>query len=462
MSYPKPLHWWVDNVLPLVYDGSLSYYEVMSKVVEYINGLTGDMTEVKTQIENINAIIETLEPERIEGLLTEVDRLAAAVSGFEGRVGNLETDNTANKNDIANLKQDVNQLDESVGTLETNVGNFGGRLGSLEQQVSGYTERISNAENLAQSANNNTSALGERVNAAEMQINNVGDKANNIVNAIAATEDWYTATRNYRVNDLVFVGSTLYEVITPIENGTSLTIGTNIKAVTLSENNKKIKDALDAIETNLETLNTDVGNLKTETEQNTTDIGTLKTDVNSIKSELNELSILEPLSLLNMADYGEDEERTLTYRIVTKTGNSFRTRMSTPSTTYMHIRLFGGLASASSEAGIDNTITFENSIAIPAVTGCDVYAVCKYNHISGDGNPNVINFKEVDAENNVTKHAGPSITRPGVFMAKLDPAKHFNATIYSRNAVMRDEMEISLIALPTIDTAALALALENG
>lgn len=460
MSYPKPLHWWVENVLPLVYDGSLSYYEVVSKVVEYINGLTGDMTEVKTQIENINAIIEELEPQRIETLLTEVDRLANAVSGMEGRVGSLEGDNSTNKSDIADLKNSVNQLESDVSTLGTNVGNFGDRLGNVEEQVSDYTERITNAENLAQSANNNTSALGERVNAAEAQINNVSDKVNNIVNAIAATEDWYTATRNYQINDLIFVGSTLYEVITPIETGTSLTIGTNIKAITLSENNKKIKDALDGIETNLETLNSDVENLKTETEQNTTDISTLKTDVNSVKSELNELSILEPLSLLSMVDYGEDEEKVLAYRRVKKVGNRFYTSMSSPSSSYRYIRLFGSMNSF--DGWSNNDFSFDNSIAIPSVTGCDVYAVCRYNHISGGGNTTRIDFIEVDAENNVTLHNGPYITGPGIFMLKLDPAKHFNADLYSRNAAKVDELEISLIAFPTINSATLALALENG
>ena len=59
---------WCQKVLPLVYDDSLSYYEVLCKVVKYINelidsdkaivgditGLRNDLTTVQTWIDNYN------------------------------------------------------------------------------------------------------------------------------------------------------------------------------------------------------------------------------------------------------------------------------------------------------------------------------------------------------------------------------------------------------------------------
>lgn len=59
---------WCYKVLPLVYDDSLSYYEVLCKVVDYINklidqdkifgaeieGLKRDLATVKTWIDNFN------------------------------------------------------------------------------------------------------------------------------------------------------------------------------------------------------------------------------------------------------------------------------------------------------------------------------------------------------------------------------------------------------------------------
>lgn len=44
---------WCQKVLPLVYDDSLSYYEILCKVVDYINKLIDDD---KTIIDNVNEL----------------------------------------------------------------------------------------------------------------------------------------------------------------------------------------------------------------------------------------------------------------------------------------------------------------------------------------------------------------------------------------------------------------------
>ena len=54
----KNLKFWCYKVLPLVYDNSLSYYEVLCKVTKYINNLIEDM---KTCGDNIDAMYEAFE-----------------------------------------------------------------------------------------------------------------------------------------------------------------------------------------------------------------------------------------------------------------------------------------------------------------------------------------------------------------------------------------------------------------
>ena len=56
---------WCQKVLPLVYDDSLSYYEVLCKVVEYINNLieqdkvfADDISELKTDLEQVQEWID--------------------------------------------------------------------------------------------------------------------------------------------------------------------------------------------------------------------------------------------------------------------------------------------------------------------------------------------------------------------------------------------------------------------
>lgn len=49
----KHFKWWCYHVLPLVYDDSLSYYEVLCKVVDYINKLIDQDRVFGEEIENL-------------------------------------------------------------------------------------------------------------------------------------------------------------------------------------------------------------------------------------------------------------------------------------------------------------------------------------------------------------------------------------------------------------------------
>ena len=46
---PK-LRFWCQKVIPLVYDDSLSYYEVLCKVVHYVNNLATDISKIPTYV----------------------------------------------------------------------------------------------------------------------------------------------------------------------------------------------------------------------------------------------------------------------------------------------------------------------------------------------------------------------------------------------------------------------------
>ena len=76
----KHFRFWCQKVLPLVYDNSLSYYEVLCKVVKYINdlidsdkeiiedidALKADMVEVQTWIDNFDSHAEEIFKQIIE------------------------------------------------------------------------------------------------------------------------------------------------------------------------------------------------------------------------------------------------------------------------------------------------------------------------------------------------------------------------------------------------------------
>lgn len=51
----KHFRYWCCKVLPLVYDDSLSYYEVLCKVVDYLNHVITDVNQVNTDLEGLRA-----------------------------------------------------------------------------------------------------------------------------------------------------------------------------------------------------------------------------------------------------------------------------------------------------------------------------------------------------------------------------------------------------------------------
>ena len=51
----KHFNFWCQKILPLVYDDSLSYYEVLCKVVKYINGLIEQDRIFADSIEDLRA-----------------------------------------------------------------------------------------------------------------------------------------------------------------------------------------------------------------------------------------------------------------------------------------------------------------------------------------------------------------------------------------------------------------------
>lgn len=80
MVYPKLRHFrfWCQSVLPLVYDDSLSYYEVLCKVVKYINDLidsdkeiVNNVNELKEELKVVQKWIDDYDTSYIEELISE-------------------------------------------------------------------------------------------------------------------------------------------------------------------------------------------------------------------------------------------------------------------------------------------------------------------------------------------------------------------------------------------------------
>lgn len=98
----QPFQYWCQKVLPLVYDDSLSYYEVLCKVVDYINNLIendkamvkelnkqgADISELKTLVDDIQKELTAILNGEAEGLY--INALKQYIdNNLEGIVGRV-------------------------------------------------------------------------------------------------------------------------------------------------------------------------------------------------------------------------------------------------------------------------------------------------------------------------------------------------------------------------------------
>lgn len=90
MAFPNfpAFRFWCQRVLPLVYDDSLSYYEVLCKVVTRLNELTEGMNLLNSQVTTNTADIASLKAELII-INNELEKikngeyLSSMIPGFE-------------------------------------------------------------------------------------------------------------------------------------------------------------------------------------------------------------------------------------------------------------------------------------------------------------------------------------------------------------------------------------------
>ena len=72
----RPVRFWCQKVLPLVYDNSLSYYEVLCKVVHYLNKMIEDdnqfieeLQELQEALAEVQNIIDNFDTEYAEKII---------------------------------------------------------------------------------------------------------------------------------------------------------------------------------------------------------------------------------------------------------------------------------------------------------------------------------------------------------------------------------------------------------
>ena len=118
MAYKKikNFRFWCQKVLPLVYDDSLSYYEVLCKIRDYINDIIADMDELSTLIQDLDSRVDALEDELehiSQSIIEEIKKYLNTeefISNLVEALGKSETFNKWFKEFLTNNEEVIRDL----------------------------------------------------------------------------------------------------------------------------------------------------------------------------------------------------------------------------------------------------------------------------------------------------------------------------------------------------------------
>lgn len=266
MALPReysPGNWWVNNVLPLVYDDSLSYYEVLSKLRYYLENTIWDVKRLTQIVDNIEGI-------------GDIEQFTEMLNRINAKIGELEDLKTANKDDIVSAINGV-VLDMGVMKLQIDAKYTKPETGipesdlsdALKEKINEQFEQDKNYNNLNNKPKINhvviegdhepgyygigTYSLPEG-GIPESDLNkSIVDKINETsdntekIDGIAPSVSTFTANRKYEVGELVFIDGTLYKVIKTVYEGNPFQIGNNIEGTTINSELEAIISELDKL-----------------------------------------------------------------------------------------------------------------------------------------------------------------------------------------------------------------------
>lgn len=145
-SNVEPFRFWCQKVLPLVYDESLSYYELLCKVVSYVNNLISDVTAVESNVSELTTSFEELK-EYCENYLKNLDVQSEINTKLDIMAEDGTLDTIINNNIFDELNAKIDTTQESVATVEASTLKYeNGVTNANGMSITAYKlERYGNA-----------------------------------------------------------------------------------------------------------------------------------------------------------------------------------------------------------------------------------------------------------------------------------------------------------------------------
>lgn len=144
----EKFHFWCQKVLPLVYDDSLSYYEVLCKVTSYlnktieaVNDLAGTITNYDELINNLNSVYEGLQTDLTALKKTVNDNYDTLNSALETAISNADASIEALR---ASLQTQIDANGVSIDTINATIAILKSADATLQDEI----DKLSNTVDL--------------------------------------------------------------------------------------------------------------------------------------------------------------------------------------------------------------------------------------------------------------------------------------------------------------------------
>lgn len=270
----KPFRFWCQKVLPLVYDDSLSYYEVLCKLTKYINELIENMKAISEAFDVIQDEFDEIR-EEFDYIKTFFDGIKELVDGFNERLTSFEGDFEEFKEWTV---ERCSELNDYIRLVEEAFNN---RLVALEEQDVAFSEALTRTVDQIR-------ALGFRIDDVNTRIDNLPS---------LNVDDTLSSTSENPVQNKVITAA--LQGVTPatIDDALSTTSTNPVqnKVITnrLNGLDTRLTDAengITSLNTGFNSLSGDVSNLQTDMSGVNTNISNLTTRVSSLETRLASLS----------------------------------------------------------------------------------------------------------------------------------------------------------------------------
>lgn len=233
-----PFKWFVLQNFPFIEEDfdAITNYQLLCKIVEYLNLTIGKTNELGTQVENLTNWFNNLDvQDEINNKLDEMAEDGTLAEIINEQIfGELNDRVTQNEGDISSLQEDVTTLQGTVGQNVEDIQEMQGDITDLQTNVNRLDKNIIVAIGDSWTANTNQNAIWKTVlaNALNYEVKNYSQSGtgfitgtNTFISQAQTAVNDTTLDKNKvafvvvigGVNDVIYGNATFSTLISPIQ-----------------------------------------------------------------------------------------------------------------------------------------------------------------------------------------------------------------------------------------------------